>query len=133
VDRKKNSLIQQIYKFNVVGVINNALMYSLYSVMVYVGVYYEVALAVDYVFGGIFSYLFNKSFTFNDYSHHSIVSIYKMIILLASLFFVNLFVLKCLIDGFGYGYYLSQFIAIFIVSVCSFYFQKMHIFLRSDP
>jgi len=128
VGYKRGSLIDQIVRFNIVGVVSNALMYLLFSALVYIGMAYDVALVIDYVVGGVVSYVYNKGFTFDDRGPHKKRSVLMMMILLVLLFVLNLYMLYYLVERYVINIYVSQLIAAFVCAVTSFYVQKMHVF-----
>jgi putative flippase GtrA len=55
-------------KFLVVGGTNTVLMYLLYLGLLLAGMSYPLALSLDYVFGILLGYTFNRHFTFGDRS-----------------------------------------------------------------
>jgi len=58
------ALVRQFVKYGVVGASNTALTVAAYSVGVWIGVPYLVALLVGYIPGGLNSYLLNRHWTF---------------------------------------------------------------------
>ncbi|HEX2704065.1 MAG TPA: GtrA family protein [Solirubrobacteraceae bacterium] len=58
-------LVWQFVKYGVVGASNTALTFATYSVGVWIGVPYLVALIVGYIPGALNSYLLNRHWTFD--------------------------------------------------------------------
>jgi hypothetical protein len=58
------NLVVQFLRFNIVGIINTALTYIIFSTLVLIGIPFYLALAADYTFGIVFSFFANKKFTF---------------------------------------------------------------------
>ena len=65
------ALVRQFVKYGVVGASNTVLTFATYSVGVWIGVPYLVALIVGYLPGALNSYLLNRHWTFaaGDLSH----------------------------------------------------------------
>ena len=61
----KEELIKFI-KFNAVGLVNTAVDFLVFEVLVFAGVYYITAQVVSYVCGMLNSYLLNSRWTFRD-------------------------------------------------------------------
>jgi putative flippase GtrA len=58
--------IEKIIRFGVVGIMSNAIGYSLYLLFTWLGVPYMIATTVLYIIGTIMGYFGNKKFTFGD-------------------------------------------------------------------
>ena len=128
---KRNSLTFQMYRFYIVGLLNTVSMYSLYSLLVFIGVDYILSLIVDYMLGGFLSYFLNKKYTFNHNDSHTIKMFAKMAAILISTLIINLIILMYLVEYKQYNVYLAQFLSIVIVSLLSFYLQKTQVFIGS--
>jgi putative flippase GtrA len=59
------AFVWQFVKYGVVGASNTALTFATYSIGVWIGVPYLVALIVGYIPGGLNSYLLNRRWTFD--------------------------------------------------------------------
>jgi len=128
---KRNSLTFQMYRFYIVGLLNTVSIYSLYSLLVFIGVDYILSLIVDYMLGGFLSYFLNKKYTFNHNDSHTIKMFAKMAAILISTLIINLIILMYLVEYKQYNVYLAQFLSIVIVSLLSFYLQKTQVFIGS--
>jgi len=128
---KRNSLTFQMYRFYIFGLLNTVSMYSLYSLLVFIGVDYILSLIVDYMLGGFLSYFLNKKYVFNHHDSHTIKMFAKMAAILISTLIINLIILMYLVEYKQYNVYLAQFLSIVIVSLLSFYLQKTQVFIGS--
>jgi len=65
----KNSFIQFI-KYNIVGVMNTAVDFVIYQILVYFGMGYALAECISYGCGMLNSYFFNSRWTFKSGQEH---------------------------------------------------------------
>jgi len=125
---KAKALFRQVLSFNIVGAINTAITYGIYSLLVFVGLSYRAALGVEYCFGLTFSFFLNKRFTFKDGSKTTLVGFGKMVASYAVVLGINMALLSWFIEGFRLDKYLGQLFALAISVACSFFLQKFIVF-----
>ena len=125
-DVKKSAV--QLIKFNIIGIINVAVTYSLFSLLVFIGVHYIIALIVEYAVGITNSFIFNKRITFKNTQKTSFIMISKMLIAYMISFFLSMGLLILFIDTAGMNKYLARLITIAIVGGFSFLMQKFFVF-----
>ena len=117
----------QLFRYGVVGLISNLIIYLLYLFFTYFGTEPKLAMTIVYLIGASISFFGNKSFTFNDKGgvFDSIVR-YIMIHILGYL--LNLSVLIVFVDKLGYSHQIVQGIAIFLVAAFLFVSFKWFVF-----
>ncbi len=128
MDYQKSNTLREFVFFNLIGVVNTLLGLMIYLSLVYLGTYYVVALVVDYVFGIIFSFFMNKRYTFRSTDRTSYVMFYKMIYVYVGMFFLNIILLTTTVEIFGMNEYLGQIISCGVLSVFTFFAQKLMVF-----
>ena len=64
MDYQKRNTLREFVFFNLIGVVNTLLGLVIYFSLIYLGVYYLVALVIDYIYGITFSFFMNKTYTF---------------------------------------------------------------------
>jgi putative flippase GtrA len=126
--RKKRIPLIQFIKFNIVGIINTAITYGIYSLLVYLGVHHQIAVLCDYTFGIMISFFFNKHMTFKIKERTSPGMLFRMILSYVFILGVNMAALWVLVDTLLFNKYLSQIAALALVSVLSFTAQKFFVF-----
>ena len=131
-DSKHTPQLKAIFKkflsFNLVGLVNTAITYGIYALAVAIGVNHFIALGLDYAFGLIISFLLNKNLTFRIREKTDTRMFLKMIIAYVPSFLINMVLLWLFIDVFGMNKYLSQFMALALVSLFSFFMQHTFVF-----
>lgn len=60
----RKALIIQFIKFNMVGLLNTAIDFAVFFLLIWLSTHYAVAQAVAYLAGMVNSYIWNKAFTF---------------------------------------------------------------------
>jgi len=58
--------IAQFLKFNMVGLLNTAIDFAVFAVLIWTGLYYVIAQLLSYAAGMLNSYIWNSRFTFGD-------------------------------------------------------------------
>jgi len=120
--------LYQFLRFNIVGLVNSAVTYGVYSLLVYLGVQYPIALVVVYVIGIIFSSIANMKFTFGldlRITSGLLIRITSVYILALGL---NLILSRVMIDNWNWNPYISQLVAMGTVSISTFLLQKKFVF-----
>lgn len=111
-----------------VGIINTALTFLVFSGMFRLTGSRIVSLAVDYLFGLLFSYVMNGIFTFKaDMGNHR-KQLPRMVLTYAVLGVANYFMLIGLTDYLHFNTYLAQFLTVGVIAVSSYGAQKLFVF-----
>jgi len=122
------AIFKKFLSFNLVGLINTAITYGIYALAIAVGLNHFIALCIDYALGLIISFFLNKNFTFKIRKKADIEMFLKMIVAYIPSFLINIGLLWLFIDKFNMNKYLSQFIALAIVALFSFFMQHKFVF-----
>jgi len=83
--------IKQFIKFSVVGLINTAIFYATYYILLQFGFFYVVAITVGTLVGIINSYIWNKIYTFST-KKKSLRELCKFLLVYAVQYASNLFI-----------------------------------------
>jgi len=121
-------ILKQFLRFNVVGVLNTALTYGIYSGLVALGLHHLAAVGVEYVFGIVFSYLMNKRFTFTVRGRAGSRMFLRMIVAYVPMLLLNALLLWLLVDRLHWNKYAGQAVALSFVSALSFTAQRRFVF-----
>jgi putative flippase GtrA len=108
----------QAFRFAVVGLASNAVLYLAYLGMTSAGI------------GVAQTFLFNKRWTFN-HSGRLDAALLRYIALYAGGYLVNLLMLAWLVDGLGYPHQVVQGVMILTLAACFFVLQKIWVFKTS--
>lgn len=100
----------------------------IYSIFIYLGSHYIIALLIDYVVGIFLGLMLNKRYTFNVNGRIGHKIIIKAIISNVFIFLINVAILYLLIDVFENNAYLSQLFTLIVIAISSFLFYKYYIF-----
>jgi putative flippase GtrA len=118
----------QILKFILVGVLNTAISFVIYSLLVvYFSVNYIVANVISYGIGTANSYLWNKGWVFKSKENHSKL-IYKFIGVNSITLMFNSFILYTSVKILGLNKLTSQIIATFLGMMINFVLNKLWTF-----
>jgi putative flippase GtrA len=117
----------ELVKFNIVGIINTAITYGLYSLLVFLGVMDLVALCIEYPIGIFISFYLNKNVTFR-FKQATLYTFMKMVTVYIPSLAINFALLWFFTTYAGLNSYLAQFISLAIVTIASFFLQKHYVF-----
>lgn len=117
----------QFIKFSLVGVINTAISFGLYSLLVFFNVNYIGANVISYSIGTVNSYLWNKGWVFKSREKHSKM-IYKFIGVNSITLLFNSFVLYYTVSILGMNKLTSQIIATSLGMMMNFVLNKLWTF-----
>jgi putative flippase GtrA len=114
-------------KFILAGTLNTALNYSLYVMLVYIGVYYNLALAIEYGVGIVTGYLLNRFWTFSSHGQPK-RGFLKYCATYVSVFALNFLLLNLLVVGTSLGPVLGQLLALGFAASASYLLQNHWVF-----
>ena len=127
---KKRNFLKELIVFNIVGVINTVITYGIYSLFVFLGLDYRVALFLEYCFGITFSFFANRKFTFHHTAQISPRMVVSMIGSYVCVLAVNMALLMVFVERFLLGKYTGQFFALAICVAVSYLAQKYIVFRK---
>jgi putative flippase GtrA len=129
---KEKNFLREIVSFNIVGAINTAITYGIYSLLVAVGVDYRLALVLEYCFGIVFSFVFNRRYTFRHGGPVTSRMITSMVGSYAAVMGLNFVLLSLFVEILGLNEYTGQFFALGISVGVSFFAQKYLVFKKPE-
>ena len=114
----------QFFRFVLVGLASNLILYLIYLLVTYYGVRPTYALSVIYLIGIIQTYLFNKNWTF---SHQGRVyrTFFRYSIIYGVSYLINLAVLILFVDLLDFPHQLVQGLMIPLIALLLFGMQKI--------
>ena len=114
-------------KFLVAGTLNTAVNYLIYVLLVFLGLNYNIALTVDYIFGIGLGYLLNRFWTFSVTGSYR-KNFPKYIAVYLAVFLLNILILNALVMLNIVGPVVGQLIALGGVTLFSFQLQNKWVF-----
>lgn len=114
---------KHISRFIFVGILNFFVSYGVYFILLYLNIYYILALLISSVIGITHSFIWNKKWTFKskgDVWKESLrfVSVYGIA------FLINLVILALFVENLMFNPKIAQLFALGVVSIISFYGHK---------
>lgn len=125
---EKKAFLRELVSFHVVGILNTAITYGIYSLLVTLGLDYRLALFLEYCFGTAFSFLMNRRYTFRHGDRVTARMAASMIGSYVAVLGLNFVLLVLLVERFGMNEYLGQFFALAVSVAASFAAQKFFVF-----
>jgi putative flippase GtrA len=116
----------EIVRFLFIGTLNTIFYYTVYALLIFVGLNYIVAVTVSTLIGMLVSFKMFGRFVFNSSDGRLIIKF-----TLATL--INYILAVCFIYMFsnlGFNYYLSGLLATVIGAFCSFVLNKYYVFKK---
>ncbi len=126
----KKTLLTQILHFNVVGAVNTGVTYVFYAVLITLGINHLVALCLEYILGICISFFLNQRITFRASRAGTGRRFLRMLWSYSVLLAVNIGLLWCLVDYWGFNKLVSQLAALVVVTGLSFTVQKFYVFRK---
>lgn len=114
----------QIVRFIVIGIINTAFYFMLYSIFIFFKLDYKVAVLLATLLGIVFSFKTLGSFVFKNKDNKLFI---KFLLLYVILYFVNIMLIN-FFNHFVNNYYIAGFLATMINAVLSFGLNKFFVF-----
>lgn len=123
----KSLALNQFFRYCCIGLVLNACFYLIYLFATYLQVAPKVCMTILYIIGVVSSVLANRKWTFNSDSKSLFLFIRAAIVYLGG-YLINLSLLYCFVDTYGYPHQLIQFLAVGIVAVYLFLALKFFVF-----
>jgi putative flippase GtrA len=119
--------LQQFFRFSLIGILTNIVMYLLYLMINSCGVNPKIAMTIVYVFGIFIGFIFHRRWTFVQ--HGNSMNIKLRYLLVHSLgYSANFFILLFFVDYLHYSHKIIQALAIGIIAVLLFFSLKYFVF-----
>ena len=119
--------IKQFIKFSLVGLINTAIFYATYFVLLQFGFFYAVAITIGTFVGIINSYIWNKFFTFSA-KKKSVREMCKFLIVYGVQYISNLIIVFLCVRFVGISPELAGLVAIGVGVFISYFGHKFWTF-----
>ena len=118
-------MFAQFFKYNIVGIVNTLVGFSIIFLLMFAGVTPTVSNAIGYGLGAILSYFLNKKYTFNA-ENNSQTQMLKFFMVLGVAYMLNYVVLQWLLSVMNpYG---AQVLSAIVYTVSSFILAKFFVF-----
>ncbi|MDR2020592.1 MAG: GtrA family protein [Treponema sp.] len=125
---EKFGIVMELFRFGLAGAANTLLAYGIFSLFVFLGVPYYIALFFDYLSAVLFSLFVNLRFTFKLKKTITFRMVYRMIVSYGLLFILNEGILYLFISKLSMNIYFSQAIASVFIAFVSYCLQKIFVF-----
>jgi len=122
-------LYSKSFRFVLIGILNAMFGYSVYALLIFIGLSFAVALIISTVSGVIFNYFTFGQLFFNISSN--LVNFMKFIITYLFVYLLNVLFLHFMINIYGVNSYLSQFLFLIPAAVVSWMLMNYWVFKRS--
>lgn len=119
-------LKKQILRFLFVGAVNTVIYFILYSIFVFVGFDYKLAVLFATILGILFSFHTLGRFVFYNNDKKLI---YRFILVYTALYLVNILCINIFESVFS-NYYISGFIASLLIAVLTFILNRNYVFKK---
>jgi len=122
--------LQAFSKFIFVGVLNTIVGYGLFVILIYLNVFYLMALTISHIFATTHSYVWNRFFTFK--SKNSIFKeMPKFVMVYGFIYVINFLFLFVAVDLWKFNVFISQLCILTFVTIISFLSQRYWTFKKS--
>jgi len=119
-----------IKKFFAIGIVSTIIDYVIYSILIYFGIAYYIAIVIGYITGFLANFflarkkVFTKGSYFNK-SHHEFMAAFAISIVAI---FLNILIVEILAK-YGINYYIGRIIALLLVFFFNFYTRKGFVYV----
>lgn len=114
---------KQISRFIFVGILNTIVGYGAYFILLYLNIYYMLALLISHIIGVTNSFIWNKKWTFRSEGNARREGI-KFFSVYGIIFMMNLFILTFFVEGLKLTPQIGQVIALGICTMISYFGHK---------
>jgi putative flippase GtrA len=127
----RRTLIKQLFRYAIVGVISNAIAYLAYLLITSIGLSPKLAMSSLYVVGAIVGFAGNRHLTF-AHSGGLMGSGARYVLTHAIGYLINLTILMVFVDHLNYPHQAVQAAAVLVVAAYLFFALKLFVFPSSD-
>ena len=121
------SIGRQGFRFALVGVVSNALLYLIYLGVTDAGLGHKTAMTLVYLLGVLQTFPINKTWTFAHFEHSGL-AFFRYLTVYGGCYLFQLFILYLFVDHFGLHHAIIQGVAICVVACLLFLIQKYWVF-----
>ena len=125
IDKLWNRYLQFI-KFCIIGITNVAISYTVYYILLTLGLNYLLASAIAYLIGILNGYIWSSKFVFN--TNKSINNMVKFFIVYISALFINLEIMYIFVDCYNMHKLIAPIFAIGIGTIYNYTLNKIWTF-----
>lgn len=128
--KDKKGAVREFFKFTFVEVMGFIIsLFILYSFTEFLGVHYIVSASLGFLSAVIFTFRYNKVWTFHEKLSYNLIKESRNFFLIHVLvFFISLFLLYVFTEYLGIYYLLSKILANFFIFFIIFYSSKFFVF-----
>lgn len=116
---------QQLIRFLIIGCVNAAFAYSIYALLIFVGLHYTLAVLLSTIIGTCFSFKTMGSLVF-DNPDNSLI--FKFVAVYTGCYFLNIGILRLLSQFVISNLYIAGLLSSFLVALVSFCLNKWVVF-----
>ena len=127
-----SKLFYQVATFGLVGIFSNIVGYTLYIIVSEFFLDPKLAVAILYPVGVIISYIVNRRFTFKSSKGQHLSKGARYLAVYAIGYFLNLFLIIWLVDGYGFPHQIVQAVAVLLVAFLSFLLLRLFVFRQKN-
>ncbi len=119
---------ERFIKFSIVGVINTAVYFGVYYLLLYLGVHHLAANIIAYFAGSINGYLLSKLWVFKDAGATVKQSVLKFYVVYGSSLLLSTGLIALFVDGLGISEKIAPIITICFTTPYNYFLQKIWAF-----
>jgi putative flippase GtrA len=119
--------LRHAVKYGIVGVANVAIDFTIYAVLVSLGVWYVAAKALSLIVATANGYTWNRTWTFRVGRHRN-STLSKYVAVQAGCYAINVALLAALVEGLGMGAVSAQAVVLPFIAGLSFLAQRLWTF-----
>jgi putative flippase GtrA len=120
--------MRQFIKFNLVGLLNTALDFALFSLLTWFGVYYILAQCVSYGVGMLNSYTLNKYWTFAQKGRLEPKQAIRFLVLNLGSLLLSLLLLMLFKDSWGIAILAAKLLTTVVTTLVNYAGNKLWVF-----
>ncbi len=128
---KNLSLITQLYRYSLVGIVTNVVGYLVYLLLTYLGTTPKLTMTFLYILGATAGFIGNRNLTF-AYKGSLLGSGIRYAIAHFFGYLINFLILFIFVDNFGYAHQLVQAVSIIVVAIFLFTTFKYFVFSNQN-
>ena len=124
---KLTKLLKSLFRYSVVGILNNSWGYFLYLFVTWLGMDPRLAVSMLYPVAAVSAYFAHAKYSFN-YQMGQTSAKFRFIIAQIIGYLVNVIMLSVLVERFGYPHQMVQAAAIFVIAGVLFILFRIYVF-----
>jgi len=117
--------MRKIKKFFIVGLISTIIDYFIYSVLIYFGINYNLAICIGYISGFIVNFILVRNYVFDFIKTNSLLKEISIVFIISTLgLILNILIVNFFFHILNVNLYISRIIAIGIVFFYNYFMRK---------